>query len=428
MKPAIRVENLSKLYQLGSASSGAYRTLRESLNTSVTSLWQRWRSREHRLEPNDLLWALREVSFAIEPGTVAGIIGRNGAGKSTLLKVLSRITEPTSGRVELRGRIGSLLEVGTGFHAELTGRENIYLSGAILGMTRRDMERRFDDIVAFAEVERFLDTPVKRFSSGMYVRLAFAVAAHLEPDILLVDEVLAVGDATFQKRCIDRMSKLAASGRTILFVSHNMDLIPRLFRTGILLERGRVTTIGAAPAVVEQYLAAQVSESESDDVRQRPRSGDGRARFTRLQLLDPMGQPRAVHISGEDLLLRVEVEATQPIGNAALAIVLRTISGTRLISSWTREAGHPVHLETGSQCFECCFKNVALRPGQRVSVMLWMEANGTIDALDDARVIEVIDSPDTRHYSTDPYQGVVLCDYFWQNVTTPVEVPLSCKP
>jgi lipopolysaccharide transport system ATP-binding protein len=273
-------------------------------------------------------------------------------------------------------------------------------------------------------VERFLDTPVKRFSSGMYVRLAFAVAAHLEPDILLVDEVLAVGDATYQKRCIDRMSELAASGRTILFVSHNMDLIPRLCRTGVLLERGRVTRVGPAAQVVDQYLADHFTDAESEDVRQRPRTGDNRARFTRLQLLDPAGQPRSVHVSGEDLTLRMELEVAAPLQNAALAVVLRTVTGTRLISSWTRETGYPVDLEPGTHTFDCRFRNVTIRPGQRVAVMLWMEAGGVVDAVDDARTIEVVDSPETRHYSSDPCQGIVLCDYAWQKVSPPAEVVL----
>ena len=201
-------------------------------------------------------WALKDVSFEVPPGEVLGVVGRNGAGKSTLLKVLSRITEPTTGRVELRGRVGSLLEVGTGFHPELTGRENIYLNGAILGMKRREIARKFDEIVAFAEVEQFLDTPVKRYSSGMYMRLAFAVAAHLEPEILLVDEVLAVGDAEFQKKCLGKMGDVAGEGRTVLFVSHNMGAVQTVCRRALLLDHGRVKMIGPAEEVVAEYLKA----------------------------------------------------------------------------------------------------------------------------------------------------------------------------
>src|SRR4051812_30875609 len=248
--PAIRVENLGKKYNLAHAAGGraGYRTLRESLSGGVATLANRLRNRSRAT--TEEFWALKDVSFEVQPGEVLGVIGRNGAGKSTLLKILSRITKPTTGRAVIHGRVGSLLEVGTGFHPELTGRENVYLNGSILGMTRAEIRRKFDDIVLFAEVERFLDTPVKRYSSGMYVRLAFSVAVHLEPEILIVDEVLAVGDATYQRRCIDRMAAPAAGGRTILFVSHNMDLIPRLCHRALLLDGGQVVRHGPADDVM----------------------------------------------------------------------------------------------------------------------------------------------------------------------------------
>src|SRR5438309_432976 len=248
MKPVIRVQNLGKLYQLGDHKHGACKTLRETLTAAVAMPWRRLRARiganghADAAKPGkppaalESIWALKDVSFEVRPGEVVGIIGRNGAGKSTLLKLLSRITEPTSGRIELRGRVGSLLEVGTGFHPELTGRENIYLNGAILGMSREEIDRKFDEIVAFSEVADFLNTPVKRYSSGMYVRLAFAVAAHLEPETLVVDEVLAVGDSAFQKKCLGRMSAVAQSGRTVLFVSHNMNAVESLCTSILLLE------------------------------------------------------------------------------------------------------------------------------------------------------------------------------------------------
>jgi len=238
MKPAIRAENVSKFYSVGTAPTGG-RNLTETLRHSAGRAIRKVKS---LLNPGGIgdhgFWAVDDVSFTIQPGEAVGVIGRNGAGKSTLFKLLSRITEPTRGRIELRGRLGSLLEVGTGFHQELTGRENVYLSGSILGMTRREINAKFDAIVQFAEIDKFLDTPVKRYSSGMYVRLAFGVIAHLEPEILIVDEVLAVGDAPFQKRCIDRMTQLTQSGKTILFVSHNMQQIPRLCRRALMLERG----------------------------------------------------------------------------------------------------------------------------------------------------------------------------------------------
>jgi lipopolysaccharide transport system ATP-binding protein len=260
-RPIIEVENLSKLYRLGTISA---RTLRES----VSRWWSRRRSSGVSEESGlagdqtnarikaqgNAFWALRDVSFHVQRGEVVGIVGRNGAGKSTLLKILSRITEPTRGRAVLRGRLASLLEVGTGFHPDLTGRENIYLNGAILGMKRAEIREKFDQIVAFSGVEQFVDTPVKRYSSGMYVRLAFAVAAHLEPDILIVDEVLAVGDAAFQKRCLGKMSEVAREGRTVLFVSHNMAALQTLCATAVLIENGRLAMVGKTPAVITRYL------------------------------------------------------------------------------------------------------------------------------------------------------------------------------
>lgn len=253
MKPIIKVENLGKRYRLG-VRRMPYGSLRDSLVKSVRAplhLLQR-----NGRSPQPLIWALRDVSFAINPGEAVGVVGRNGAGKSTLLKLLSRITAPTTGSIELYGRIASLLEVGTGFHPELTGRENIYLNGAILGMVRAEISRKFDEIVAFAEVDPFIDTPVKHFSSGMYLRLAFAVAAHLEPEILLVDEVLAVGDSSFQRKCLDKMQEVGKEGRTVLFVSHNIPAVTRLCSRTILLDSGRVIGDGPSSEVVSSYLSS----------------------------------------------------------------------------------------------------------------------------------------------------------------------------
>lgn len=255
---AIRVENLGKQYRIG-LTPIRYRTLRETLVESVSPSARARRALEK--EETGKIWALREVSFEVQKGQVLGVIGRNGAGKSTLLKILSRITEPTEGYAEIHGRVGSLLEVGTGFHPELTGRENIYLNGAILGMGREEIDRKFDEIVAFSEVEKFIDTPVKRFSSGMYLRLAFAVAAHLEPQILVVDEVLAVGDAEFQRKCLGKMNDVAQEGRTVLFVSHNMSAILRLTEETILLDNGNVIMIAPTPQVVDHYMSSGFSQS-----------------------------------------------------------------------------------------------------------------------------------------------------------------------
>jgi ABC-type polysaccharide/polyol phosphate transport system ATPase subunit len=247
---AIEVEDLSKLYRLGEFTPGG--SLREAISGAIASMRRR-RGRTHREE----IWSLRNVSFQVPEGQSLGVIGRNGAGKSTLLKILARITQPTAGMSRTRGRLAPLLEVGTGFHPELTGRENIYLNGAILGMTRRDIALRLEEIIAFAGVERFVDTPVKRYSSGMYLRLAFSVAAHLEPDILVVDEVLAVGDAEFQARCMRRMAAVEQQGRTVVFVSHNLEAITRLCARAVWLDQGQATAIGPATDVVDAYLAAQ---------------------------------------------------------------------------------------------------------------------------------------------------------------------------
>jgi lipopolysaccharide transport system ATP-binding protein len=274
--PAIRVENLGKLYRIGSARE-RNKTLREAVTDMIVAPWRSIKNsfREPPLtkkdEQTDCIWALKDVSFDVNRGDVVGIIGRNGAGKSTLLKILSRITEPTEGRVTLRGRVGSLLEVGTGFHSELTGEENIYLSGTILGMSSNEISRKFDEIVAFAEMGKFIHTPVKYYSSGMYMRLAFAVAAHLEPEILLVDEVLAVGDAIFQKKCLGKMSAISNEGRTILFVSHNMDAITTLCKNAIVLERGKLIHKGAVHEVVRDYLLMTRSEISYGEVTFPPK-------------------------------------------------------------------------------------------------------------------------------------------------------------
>lgn len=256
---AIRIQNLSKMYRIGSLDS--HKTLRDLLANIASYPARLVKGRAGSQAANNILWALKDVSLEINSGEVVGIIGNNGAGKSTLLKILSRVTEPTKGRVEGYGRVGSLLEVGTGFHPELTGRENVYLNGAILGMKKSEINRKFDEIVAFSEVEQFLDTPVKRYSSGMYVRLAFAVAAHLEPEILIIDEVLAVGDSAFQKKCLDKMERVGQEGRTIFFVSHSMASITRLCTRAIYLDKGRILEDGPAAHVVSNYLNSVTSRS-----------------------------------------------------------------------------------------------------------------------------------------------------------------------
>ncbi len=312
MKPTIKVENLSKQYHIGTREA-PYMTLRETLAKAISTPFKWPRRGGHSNDKT--MWALKDVSFEVQQGEVVGIIGHNGAGKSTLLKVLSRITEPTSGRVELRGRVGSLLEVGTGFHPELTGRENVYLNGAVLGMKRGEIKRKFDEIVAFAEIEKFLDTPVKHYSSGMYTRLAFAVAAHLEPEILIVDEILAVGDAAFQKKCLGKMQDVNRQGRTVLFVSHDMSSVKTLCTRGILLDGGRIALQGSASWVTEQYLTQSIGPQTSHIAF--PEDPDLRMQFLHAELaegVDDQGQEvvqlncrYVVRVELENILLAVEV-------------------------------------------------------------------------------------------------------------------------
>jgi lipopolysaccharide transport system ATP-binding protein len=286
MNPIIRVENLSKQYYLG-ASQARYSSLRDAIVKGFRAPLERFRGNGR--VAGEILWALKDVNFEVKPGEIVGIIGRNGAGKSTLLKVLSRITEPTTGGVDIYGRVGSLLEVGTGFHPELTGRENIFLNGAILGMKRTEIARKFDEIVAFAEVERFIDTTVKHYSSGMYLRLAFAVAAHLEPEVLIVDEVLAVGDASFQRKCMNQMQDVGQQGRTVLLVSHNMPAITRLCQRTILLGDGKVLRDGPSHQVVNEYLSAGLGTTaarEWPDLRKAPGNDIVRLRAVRVRAKD----------------------------------------------------------------------------------------------------------------------------------------------
>jgi lipopolysaccharide transport system ATP-binding protein len=296
-EPAISVRNLGKRYHIGRKKEG-YKTLRESLVSLVKAPYRRFRPRSKRTG-NDFIWALKDVSFDVANGEVVGIIGRNGAGKSTLLKILSRITEPTEGEAIIRGRVGSLLEVGTGFHPELTGRENIYLNGAILGMRRGEIARKFDEMVAFSEVEQFIDTPVKHYSSGMYLRLAFAVAAHLEPEVLLVDEVLAVGDAIFQKKCLGKMGEVAQQGRTVFFVSHNMAAIQTLCPRVLLLRQGGLVMDASAEEAIGEYLG-YLFEGAATAYEDNPeRSGRGDVRLTGGSVLDATGQAATHLVAGQ---------------------------------------------------------------------------------------------------------------------------------
>ncbi len=321
---AIRIEGLGKRYRLGRREK--YRALRDTITDVLSAPARMFRRRGDNPGAGEaeILWALRNVSFEVRRGDIMGVVGRNGAGKSTLLKILSRITEPTEGRAEINGRVGSLLEVGTGFHPELTGRENIFLNGAILGMRRAEIVRKFDEIVAFAEVEKFIDTPVKRYSSGMYVRLAFAVAAHLEPEIMLVDEVLAVGDAAFQKKCLGKMGDVAREGRTVLFVSHNMAAVENLCTRGVLLNHGGVEFIGSQTETIARYLTGLSDASIS--LRERTnRRGDGRVRITEIELRDSIsGNPIESALCGQDVELVFHFEGTENLRGAIVSALFST--------------------------------------------------------------------------------------------------------
>ncbi len=333
----IRVENLGKQYRLGQRKR--YNSLRESLVETVKHPLRRFRARpsltttpgENGKGENaapDTFWALKDVSFDVKQGEVVGIIGRNGAGKSTLLKILSRITEPTEGQVELTGRVGSLLEVGTGFHPELTGRENVYLNGAILGMRRHEITRKFDEIVAFAEVEKFIDTAAKHYSSGMYMRLAFSVAAHLEPEILVVDEVLAVGDGEFQKRCLGKMGEISRQGRTVLFVSHNLSAVLSLCQRAVLLDYGNMQALGPVQPVVNEYLET-VASRQTMPLRDRvDREGDGTAKILSIDIQDASGS--TVIRSKSRLRIAVEYSSDTQLRSPTLLIGVYDIANTGL--------------------------------------------------------------------------------------------------
>ncbi len=314
-EPIIEARNVSKQYHIG-ARERINKTFREALTDAflapVRNLirLRRMTRVEEDQSSADVIWALKDISFSVLPGEVVGIIGRNGAGKSTLLKILSRITSPTSGEIRLNGRISSLLEVGTGFHPELTGRENIYLNGTILGMRKQEIDRKFDEIIAFSEIERFLDTPVKRYSSGMYVRLAFAVAAHLEPEILLVDEVLAVGDASFQKKCLGKMGDVAKEGRTILFVSHNLAAVLSLCSRSFLLDRGILVSSGRTQDVVDLYMQDTAVKAGIPLEKRADRKGDGRVRVTSFSITGSKGNPSIQ--SGDSMQIRIGYAARVP--------------------------------------------------------------------------------------------------------------------
>jgi ABC-type polysaccharide/polyol phosphate transport system ATPase subunit len=361
---AIRIEGLGKQYRVGQLRGP--RTLGEDLARMVRARFDR-RPKPLASRDDGTVWALRDIFLEVRPAEVVGIIGRNGAGKSTLLKILSRITAPTEGWARIEGRVGSLLEAGTGFHSELSGRENVYMSGAILGMRKAEIERKFDEIVAFADIGPFLDTPVKRYSSGMQVRLAFAVAAHLEPEVLIMDEVLAVGDAEFQRKCLGRIQDVSRNdGRTVLFVSHNMDAIQRLCTRAILLEGGRVAAEGATAGIVAKYLARATGDSSARawiDLSGVDREGSGVARTVRARYWSDLEAAGERPYPDGPLTVSLTVEATAPCTISSLAVGLYDVQGTKLVNADIAAVGHSLRLDPGEHEITLRIPELHLNPG-----------------------------------------------------------------
>jgi lipopolysaccharide transport system ATP-binding protein len=399
----IRVENVGKKYILSHRQKvQSYQTLRDIIADGVKSLGGNFlKPQETKLNDptHEEFWALKDVSFEIKQGKRVGIIGRNGAGKSTLLKILSRITNPTQGIIKIKGRVASLLEVGTGFHPELTGRENIYLNGVILGMGKEEVKHKFDEIVAFAEVEKFLDTPVKRYSSGMYVRLAFAVAAHLEPEILIVDEVLAVGDISFQKKCLGKMQDISnGEGRTVIFVSHSMDAIQRLCTDCIMFERGQLVSYGSPAQIIPRYLtsnnSSQALPNQWIDVSKNNRIGTGEARFMAVQYSSLNEAVEFQPFSCGTLEFLLDIKSTQSSSFGGLAVAIFNQAGTILVNADIAFLGQTIFLCKGNNIIQLRIHELYLRPGIYV-VGLWLDRTGAghmpIDSVESAFEIEVID-------------------------------------
>lgn len=386
MSHVIKAEEISKLYHIGARKLPAFGgTLRDSLTEFARAPLRRFRQNGNL--NMEAFWALKDVNFEVAEGEIIGIIGRNGAGKSTLLKILARITEPTTGRIELHGRVGSLLEVGTGFHPELTGRENIFLNGAIIGMRREEITRKFDEIVAFSEIERFIDTPVKFYSSGMYTRLAFAVAAHLDPEILLVDEVLAVGDLAFQKKCVAKMSDVTDKGRTVVFVSHNMEAIRKVCHRAIFLNQGEITSTGPTDEVIARYVS-DGSDSRYTYELPPPSSDEEPPGYAyRITIEDGEGRPASKVPVGSPWQIRISFEIVRPVEHFIVGIGLTTNLNAPLRTSWTE----PRDITPGH--YEAIFREDTILLGSgRYPITLGLSSfERSFHYLQDAAVIEIAD-------------------------------------
>ncbi|HZV88637.1 MAG TPA: ABC transporter ATP-binding protein [Candidatus Binatus sp.] len=403
----IHGEGLGKQYRRGLMVDPGLRHALERFVKSPLAAFRRAK--------NETFWALKDVSLEVKEGEVLGLIGRNGAGKTTLLKILSRITKPTTGWAEIHGRVGSLLEVGTGFHPELTGRENTFLSGAILGMSKREIERKFDEIVAFAELEKFIDTQVKHYSSGMYVRLAFAVAAHLEPEILLVDEVLAVGDITFQRKCLGKMGDVARGGRTIVLVSHNIAAINSLSSRAILLRDGRIAFDGSVAEATALYYSESLEISRNGaNLLERPREGNGKARFSSIAIepLDSNGKRMDAARPGCDLSIDVEIECRTNFVDCNLALIFHDTNGVRVIDTNTAQKGMFVGLNAGQKArARFVLREVLLKPGKYfVGVFLGRHMLEIVDHVENAATLDFVESEETSQHSV-IYPGIYLCRF-----------------
>ena len=418
-RAAIHAEHLGKRYTIGHRRRS--RTVRDAIAGAASRLYQRLRSGTKAAATDGTLWAIDDVSFEVAPGDVVGIIGRNGAGKSTLLKVLSQITEPTTGFVDVTGRIGSLLEVGTGFHQDLSGRENTYLNGAILGMTRAEIDRKFDEIVAFAEIDRFIDTPVKHYSSGMYMRLAFAVAAHLETEILVVDEVLAVGDVHFQKKCLGKMDDIARHGRTVLFISHNMEAIQRLCTRGLLMDRGRLVISGPVGEVVAQYRAVEQSMVEVGRFNTRSRSGTGWARVRDIRLVDDRGKAVRGGPPEDDLTFQIDLQLAHASSRGAslrglvVELVVCSDQGQPLLSLMNVD-DDGVALPSATSCTVTArLAGPTFIPGRyRVNLFIGIPYLEHVDEIPDAFEFEIV-APERpwRPYELHISRGMVCRKAHW---------------
>lgn len=420
----IRVENLSKRYVIGHQRQERYSTLRDAIANGAKSLKQRFFHPSQKLEDttHEEFWALKDVSFEIKQGDRVGIIGRNGAGKSTLLKILSRITEPTSGKISIKGRVASLLEVGTGFHQELTGRENIFLNGAILGMSQAEINKKFDEIVDFAEVEKFLDTPVKRYSSGMYVRLAFAVAAHLEPEILIVDEVLAVGDASFQKKCLGKMEDVAEKeGRTVLFVSHNIGAIIQLCNQAMLIDRGKIKCIEKPEKVIGQYMNDSNNKQGFIDLdKYELRKGNKQIIFKWVKTGKSIDGKEFQDFSiGDDICISFCIESKSIVKSIKLALEIKNSEGTQICNAIDIDSGFQINKVDGLQTYCIYFKDIRLYPDSYY-ISLWASGTDSVEPYDyvhDCLSFQIIDGGKLTMRSLPRSAGIFFFTPEWQEIS-----------